>query len=68
MKAILSPAGLILIALLLLVVFFPRRPPDVTKPLRKRMRAFPEEPKNSTEDAEETDADGHDSADSSGSG
>ena len=57
MKAILSPAGLILIAFLLFVVFFPRRPPDVRKPLRKRMRAFPEDPAAGHDDADSAAAD-----------
>ena len=68
MKAILSPAGLIIIAFLLLVVFFPRRPPDVTKPLRKRMRAFPEDSDDSSKDAESGAADGNDSDGASGPG
>ena len=68
MKAILSPAGLILIAFLLLVVFFPRRPPDVRKPLRKRMRAFPEDPKDGPEHTESATRADHDSEDVSGPG
>jgi Sec-independent protein translocase protein TatA len=60
-KAIFSPAGIALIAFLLFVVFFPRRPPDLRKPLRKRMRAFPEDP---SEQAETPEPDGDPADDS----
>ena len=68
MKAIFSPAGLIIIAFILLVVFFPRRPPDVTKPLRKRMRAFPEDSDDSSKDAEHRAVDENESDDAPGTG
>jgi Sec-independent protein translocase protein TatA len=56
-KAIFSPAGLILIAFVLFVIFFPRRPPDIAKPLRKKMRAFPEDSEKSGEGSEPEDGD-----------
>jgi Sec-independent protein translocase protein TatA len=59
-KAIFSPAGLILIAFVLFVIFFPRRPPDVAKPLRKRMRAFPEDSEKAGEGSEPKDDDSKD--------
>ena len=44
MKFLLSPIGLIVIVIVLLVVFFPRRAPDaVKKTFGRPMRAFPDE-------------------------
>ena len=41
---LLSPTGLIIIAILLAIIFLPRRLPDTAKKIRKPMRAFPDEP------------------------
>ena len=45
MKLIFSPAGLIVILIIVAIIFLPRRLPDAAKKLRKPMRAFPDEPK-----------------------
>ena len=42
---LLSPAGLIIIAIIIAIIFLPRRLPDRAAKLRKPMRAFPDEPK-----------------------
>ena len=43
MKILFSPVGLILIVLILVVLFLPRRTPDaVKKRMGKPMRAFPQ--------------------------
>jgi Sec-independent protein translocase protein TatA len=39
-----TPAGLIIVLILVAIIFLPRRLPDATKKLRKPMRAFPDEP------------------------
>jgi Sec-independent protein translocase protein TatA len=44
-----SPAGLLIIAILLAIIFVPRRLPDSAKKLRKPMRAFPDEPEQPPE-------------------
>ena len=49
---LLSPGGLIVIAIIVAIIFLPRRLPDAAKKMRKPMRAFPDEP------AEPRDADG----------
>ena len=49
---ILSPGGLIVIAIIVAIIFLPRRLPDAAKKMRRPMRAFPDEP------AEPRDADG----------
>jgi Sec-independent protein translocase protein TatA len=49
---LLSPGGLIVIAIIVAIIFLPRRLPDAAKKMRKPMRAFPDEP------AERADADG----------
>jgi Sec-independent protein translocase protein TatA len=46
-----SPAGLIIVLILVAIIFLPRRLPDATKKLRKPMRAFPDEPEEPTEDS-----------------
>ena len=41
---LLSPPGLIIIAIIVAIIFLPRRLPDVAKKIRKPMRAFPDDP------------------------
>jgi Sec-independent protein translocase protein TatA len=41
---LLSPGGLIVIAIIVAIIFLPRRLPDAAKKMRKPMRAFPDEP------------------------
>ena len=44
MKILFTPAGLIILLILVAIIFLPRRMPDAAKKLRKPMRAFPDEP------------------------
>jgi Sec-independent protein translocase protein TatA len=44
LKLLFTPAGLIVVLLLLAIIFLPRRLPDAAKKVRKPMRAFPDEP------------------------
>ncbi|HEY5541247.1 MAG TPA: twin-arginine translocase TatA/TatE family subunit [Coriobacteriia bacterium] len=44
MKLLFTPAGLIVVLILVAIIFLPRRLPDAAKKLRKSMRAFPDEP------------------------
>ena len=44
MKFLFSPLGLIIIVVLALIIFLPRRLPDKAKKFGKPMRAFPEDP------------------------
>ncbi|MDR3685755.1 MAG: twin-arginine translocase TatA/TatE family subunit [Coriobacteriia bacterium] len=53
---LLSPGGLIVIAIIVAIIFLPRRLPDAAKKIRKPMRAFPDEP-SSPEDAEAKSSD-----------
>ena len=53
---LLSPPGLIIIAIIVAIIFLPRRLPDAAKKLRKPMRAFPDEP-TSPENADGTPPD-----------
>ena len=52
----LEPAGLIVILILVVIIFFPRRLPDVGRPLRRRMTVFREngEPVRSRTEAQES--------------
>jgi Sec-independent protein translocase protein TatA len=43
-KFLFSPAGLIVIAVLAFILFFPRRPAEKLRKFGKPMRAFPDEP------------------------
>jgi Sec-independent protein translocase protein TatA len=52
-----TPAGLIIVLILVAIIFLPRRLPDAAKKLRKPMRAFPDEPKTPA-DAEHKGSDG----------
>jgi Sec-independent protein translocase protein TatA len=47
-----TPAGLILVLILVAIIFLPRRMPDAAKKLRRPMRAFPDEP-SASDDAED---------------
>jgi Sec-independent protein translocase protein TatA len=49
-----SPPGLLVIAILLAIIFIPRRLPDSAKKLRKPMRAFPDEPKSPADATDKT--------------
>jgi sec-independent protein translocase protein TatA len=50
---ILEPAGLILIVLVVLILFGPRRLPDLGKSLRRSVKAFKEEVDTPSEKEEE---------------
>jgi len=44
LKLLFTPAGLVVILILVAIIFLPRRLPDAVKKRRKPMRAFPDEP------------------------
>ena len=44
MKLLFTPAGLIVVLIIVAIIFLPRRLPDAAKKLRKPMRAYPDEP------------------------
>jgi Sec-independent protein translocase protein TatA len=56
-KFLLSPMGLILIAAILLVLFWPRRTPDKLKKFGKPMRAFDDEPEDGHSDGSSKEGD-----------
>ena len=72
MKILFSPVGLILIVLILVVLFLPRRTPDaVKKRMGKPMRAFPQEDVRADEaatGAEDAPSAGSDSSSKDASG
>jgi Sec-independent protein translocase protein TatA len=56
MKLLFSPVGIALIAIVLFILFFPRRPGEKLRKFGKPMRAFDEEPMGrSPEDSEKAD-------------
>ena len=55
MKLLFTPAGLIIIAAVAVIIFAPRRLPEIAKSLRRPMRAFDEEPREADSAAEEHD-------------
>ena len=56
----LEPTGLILILVIVLILFGPKRLPDLGKSFRKSMRAFKEEAQSETESASSDDAEASD--------
>ena len=58
MKFLFSPAGIIIVLILVAIFFLPKRLPDAAKKLRKPMRAFPDEPDSTERSSDPHDSDG----------